>query len=422
MEGAQKYIQTKAGFHLTRQLDALLNRIEAAEEALLTLRKQANDESNQRFFAFYFLLIAVLLATLVVSFVALRKNLTARKKAEESLRENKVLLRSIIDNTSSLIYVKDDKGRFTLVNKAFEKKYKLTSGQAIGKTAFDLAPTRYARKYDLNDQTVLRDGRLLEVEEDAVIEGKLHHFYSVKFPLQKRNGKNYGVAGIATDLTDLMTKKQVEKQKEIIETTVDAQEKERKHLSTELHDNINQLLASAKLMLDAAKTNPELHDICLRKCEEAIGEGISEIRNLSHALAAPSFAAGGFTSAVKDLADRINLSGKINVQTSLCTEDEINPLSEKAKIALYRIIQEQMNNTLKYAKASGIHIEVKPQNKKVYLRIADDGVGFNPGEKAKGIGLRNIENRIEFFSGKMNLVSSPNKGCVLQVELPMSCN
>src|SRR5829696_7774641 len=86
-----------------------------------------------------------------------------------------------------------------------------------------------------------------------------------------------------------MVEKEVKKQKQLADVTIQAQEKERSEISKELHDNVNQLLATAKIMIDTARSVPEIHDLCLQKSQEVILSAIKEIRHISHAMMPPSF-------------------------------------------------------------------------------------------------------------------------------------
>jgi two-component system sensor histidine kinase UhpB len=86
---------------------------------------------------------------------------------------------------------------------------------------------------------------------------------------------------------------------------------------------------------------------------------------------------------------------------------------------IYRIVQEQINNISKHAKAKTIIIHLKAKDAHLNLSITDDGVGFDTTKKDNGIGLRNIQSRVEFYSGNMNIISSPGQGCRLEVTIPL---
>ena len=414
---AQAFIMTKAGISRTKRIDNLLDSIQVEEKHLLKLRTKANAKSNYDFILFYLALIAILILILTAFFIALWRNLKSRRKAEISLLETRKLQQSIVDNTSSVIYVKDLDGRYTLVNKQFEKLHNLNGGEAIGKTVFDVFPQTYAFQHSQNDHRVIKEGRLIEIEEEAEINGQPNQFYSIKFPLRNQQGAIYAVGGISTNITEVITKQQLEKQREITPTTIEAEEKEGNFIGRELHDNVNQLLTYAKLSLEVASTNADLQETFLNRTKQAILNAITEIRNLSHTLTSPSFERGTFTESIKDLSENIRISS-IKTQLRFSDKDELDSLPNKVKISLYRIIQEQLNNILKHARAHLVTIELKLLHKNIHLLIADDGVGFDSQLKPNGIGLRNIQSRAEFYSGHMKVTSAPGQGCTLEVEIP----
>ncbi|MBD0333777.1 MAG: hypothetical protein ICV66_14115, partial [Chitinophagaceae bacterium] len=132
----------------------------------------------------------------------------------------------------------------------------------------------------------------------------------------------------------------MERQREIAETIIEAQEKERTEIGKELHDNVNQLLATAKIMIESALMAPEMHDICLVKSKNIIMEAISEVRSISHSMIAPSFKEDDFIEAMEEVVENLNLSGSINARLEVSSKEELKILSDKIKLTIYRIIQE----------------------------------------------------------------------------------
>jgi signal transduction histidine kinase len=96
-------------------------------------------------------------------------------------------------------------------------------------------------------------------------------------------------------------------------------------------------------------------------------------------------------------------------------EDSIN---DKFKLNTFRILQEQLNNIIKHAKASNVHITLSKTDTGIMLSIADDGVGFDTTQKSKGIGIKNIISRSELYKGNANFISEPGKGCMLAITFP----
>ena len=94
-------------------------------------------------------------------------------------------------------------------------------------------------------------------------------------------------------------------------------------------------------------------------------------------------------------------------------------LGESLKLMIYRIVQEQINNILKHAAASKVTISIETDTDNIYLSIVDNGIGFDSNKKSKGIGLRNIDNRVKFYSGTANIISGNGKGCRLEISVPL---
>jgi two-component system, NarL family, sensor histidine kinase UhpB len=243
--------------------------------------------------------------------------------------------------------------------------------------------------------------------------------------LRSKNETAIRVVGVMHDITEVrklqheLVEQEMQSQKQIAKITLQAQEKERMEIGKELHDNVNQLLATAKIMIDTARNIPDMHDLCLAKSQESIMEAITELRNLAHSMMPPPFESNDFENILHDLAYKINLTGKINLQLLLPEKDKLGSINNQIKLVLYRIIQEQVSNILKHARAKNAFISIDVINSYVTLNMEDDGVGFNLQKRSKGIGLKNIESRCNLFAGTMDLITSPGEGCVMRIQIPV---
>lgn len=206
------------------------------------------------------------------------------------------------------------------------------------------------------------------------------------------------------------------KQRQITEAVLNAQEKERKGIAEELHDNINQILATSKLFLNTALQDEVVDADLVSKSQDYISMAMEEIRKLSKALITPAFIESGLKQSIEELIENIGVAKKISITADLDDLEKTN-LSEGLKITIYRIIQEQLNNILKHAEAAVITIRINIKEGLVLLFIGDDGKGFDTHLRRKGIGITNINNRAELYNGKVELDSSPGNGCRLKVEL-----
>jgi PAS domain S-box-containing protein len=206
-------------------------------------------------------------------------------------------------------------------------------------------------------------------------------------------------------------------QKLITEAAIQVQEKEREEIGKELHDNINQILASTKLYLELALVgNPETIGDAVSKSYHNITFIIEEIRRLTKKLVPPSLD-NTLAEAIRDLVEEIQVIAPVRI--SLMTDIHEKLLDENIKLMIYRIVQEQINNILKHAAANEVQIKIINDSEKLHLMISDNGVGFDTNKKSKGIGLRNIDNRVKFYNGITHLISHPGKGCCLEISIPM---
>ncbi|UAY52776.1 PAS domain-containing sensor histidine kinase [Ferruginibacter albus] len=230
---------------------------------------------------------------------------------------------------------------------------------------------------------------------------------------------NSVILNMATDITEKvmlekkLTQERIQKQKEITQAAIIAQEKERAYLGAELHDNINQILATAYLYLDTSLVNESSRMILIKDSKEFIMSAIREIRRLSKTLSPPSLEAT-LADALESIVVNISLVNilKIKTEWSELKEDKIE---RELKLTIYRIVQEQLNNILKHAKASAVLITLKQTHNTLQLFIKDDGVGFSLSQKKEGVGLQNISSRAALHNGSVIINTKPGAGCELIV-------
>ena len=215
-----------------------------------------------------------------------------------------------------------------------------------------------------------------------------------------------------------LTEERVEHQRQIARATINTQEKERSEIGKELHDNVNQILASAKLFLSSPFLEGDEREKFTNKAAEHIHMAIEEIRKLSKSLVSPSAADLGIIETINDMIADIRWAQKIEIDFTYTGIDE-SILDNGLKLTIYRIVQEQMNNILKHAQATQVTITLKEHRNKIILTIYDNGKGFDPHTRRRGIGLNNIINRADVFNGKVDIQTAPGQGCMVRVVFDM---
>ncbi len=241
--------------------------------------------------------------------------------------------------------------------------------------------------------------------------------------------RNYWVAGIGIvlGLSLLLTyfyfKSNKLKQQNIATTAImETEEKERKRIAQDLHDSVSQLMMAAKINLSLVGNEiPFSSDAQKKQFEKAIhlvDEGFKEVRTISHNMMPQALLESGLALVIKQFIENIeNDAIKVNF-LSKGFEDHFDDTIETI---LYRILQECVNNVLKHAKASRLDISVIRDDENISLTIEDNGSGFDLTDKQKyrGMGLKNLQNRVNFVKGKIEIDSHPGHGTLVSVYIPV---
>jgi two-component system sensor histidine kinase UhpB len=258
--------------------------------------------------------------------------------------------------------------------------------------------------------------------------GTYKYIFDRAFIVFDEKGMPVRMAGSMQDITErkkaeedfkLMKKvlldQKVEEQKKITRAIIKAQEKERRHMGEELHDNINQMLAGAKLYLSVAANGNGAVKEALQYPMQLIDETMQEIRLLTRKSVTPKQ-----NINLKDLIETLlsTMFKNTQVRTLLFYNLPDEVTDDDLKLNIYRIIQEQTCNIVKHANADAVEISVKPNDHLIEITVRDDGNGFDINKKREGIGIANIINRAESFNGGVDIESSPGNGCRLQVKIP----
>jgi PAS domain S-box-containing protein len=351
-------------------------------------------------------------------------DVTEIRQYEHALLKSEEQYRQIVETAQEGIWVMDEKGKTAFVNQKLCQILGCVKeeiiGEPIGVFTDEAGRTlmQPIQASNSDHRPVNGDFRLLaksgkevwaSFSGNAIFSGK---------------GEYVGALVMITDITEKvalqrnLVAEQVKKQREIAKATVKAQEKERTEIGAELHDNVNQILAASSLFLEQSLIDPENVEMYVTKSRGYIANAIDEIRKLTKALVGPTKDKMlGLVSSIKGLIDDILLVKDIQIEFCSATFGE-KELEEDLHIVIYRVVQEQLNNILKYANATHITIHLSSNETAHELSIKDNGNGFDASKKRGGIGLSNIGNRAELYNGRVEIVSSPGHGCLLHVLFP----
>jgi two-component system NarL family sensor kinase len=213
------------------------------------------------------------------------------------------------------------------------------------------------------------------------------------------------------------------KLKELTQRVFDAQEEERGRVARELHDGISQILVGVKYALDVARrqvTQGDARaDATLGRGLDNLTEAIHEVRRISRDLRPGVLDDLGLGPALKALTD--DFRARTGIETQFDTVVFRNRLDQESKIALYRIAQEALTNVERHSGAHSVVIDLRGHRSGATMRISDDGAGLGEQRRGprQGIGLRNMQERMEQLGGLL-IVSSSKSGTVIEARLPLS--
>lgn len=203
---------------------------------------------------------------------------------------------------------------------------------------------------------------------------------------------------------------------------VDAEENERQRLARELHDGIGQMLAATRRKIQTLAPADELHPQAIEESINLLDESIREVRQLSHDMMPPWLTNKGLVQAIEELANRISATTSIEVHSEY-TDTEGLVLDKMQVLMLYRSLQEMVSNVLRHSHATTLNIEVVNHETELTIMLYDNGRGFDKETVLKnggGIGLKNIESRINYIGGQLEIDSHPGQGTTYSIYLPLN--
>ncbi len=208
-------------------------------------------------------------------------------------------------------------------------------------------------------------------------------------------------------------------EKSLLNTELEIQEQTLQHISREIHDNIGLSLTLAKLNLNTIdETVPDYPSQKINESSELIGKAINDLNAISHSLNAQVISSNGLIKALEDEVVRIAKIGTLKM--SMVVSGESIFLDNQKELLLFRIVQEALNNILKYARASMVRIELHYDTNQLLLKIKDNGCGFSVENKKEknGLGLHNMRARTKLMNGQFS-ISSNSEGTIIDAIIPI---
>lgn len=218
-----------------------------------------------------------------------------------------------------------------------------------------------------------------------------------------------------------MQEAEIAHQKDLLQSVITSQEAERKRIGMDLHDEVGAALSTLRIKIEQHAGEAATAPAVTENYKVDIDKIIANMRNISHALSPRIAGSFGFYDAVHELADGVNRSGAINMQIQFDENKLPVFANEQAPMALYRVITELVNNTLKHAKAQNIQLTVAVADDTMSMAYSDDGMGIaaNPGTTARGMGMQNIESRLGIIGATWAVQEPETGGYGVAITVPL---
>ena len=362
------------------------------------------------------------------------RDITERKKAEERLQEERNLLRTLIDHIPDNVYVKDKDSRFVVCNKTMVEYWETEGkGNLIGKTDFDLFEPDKAQVFFDEEQKLMQTGKLLTNLDRQITDktGNVHYGLTTKVPLKDSRGDVTGIIGINRDITERKKTEQKlleyqKKLKSLAARLTLAEERERRRIAGELHDNVSQSLALAKIKLDALRASITYQPLveALKETCDSLEKAIQDTRSLTFDLSYPILYELGFEAAVAEwLSEQVQ--DKHDIATEFQDDGLDKPLDDDVRVILFRNVRELLINCIKHANAGKVRVDVRRIDDSIEVIVEDNGVGFDTAEvrslsgKRAEFGLFSVHESIEELGGHFEIESKPGAGCKATMTAPL---
>ncbi|HSD94294.1 MAG TPA: PAS domain-containing protein, partial [Syntrophales bacterium] len=385
-------------------------------------------------------------------FITTGADVTSIKKAEEALNESRQRLAVIVDSIADGFYALDRSWRFTHVNDAALRHMGRTREEILGRVIFEIFPEARGSLVEAEYARAMESGEPRHFENPSLITGRILeiHAYPGSEILTVLFRDVTEQALLATALRDSeeslrLANENLEQRvrertmdlqnltgelersrhelRNLVSELVMAEERERKRIAGVLHDEIAQTLAAARMRLDLLQgTVSDQGDTkTLQEVKAFIAQSIAETRALMSDIGNPLLFDMGLKAACESLAEKLMKRHPVRILCDI--GDAFKNLDPDVKTILYQLVRELLTNVVKHSQARNAHVQIDLEDGHFQVRVADDGVGFDPRTLGVptadgGFGLYSIRERLLAVDGSLGIISSPETGTVVTATVP----
>jgi len=370
-------------------------------------------------------IVAAVILTIVWLGYLLLRELNLRNALRLSLVESEARFQAFMDTSPAIAWIRDEAGRYIYANKAFRENFGSGRDDWTHQTEFDLLLHPAAPDIEVPESS--SPGAPVEMlVESTRPDGRRQYWNMIKFLLSNAAGERF-VGGIAVDIARQKHAEQAllhsaQHLRELGARLIEVEEAERRAINRELHDRLGQGLATLKLTLSLihaglSEDNRKVVGERMDSAQNLVDASIAQVRNVMADLHPPALVDYGLRAALLTCAASLSKGTDTPIVVS---GDEVQPrLPAAVELALFRIAQGALTNTLRHAQAAHVELEIINTPEHVVLTISDDGLGFDPahaGQAKASWGLTIMRERAEAAGLTLNIESQPGQGTRVTVE------
>ena len=340
-------------------------------------------------------------------------------------------LAAIVESSDDAIIGKDLDNRITSWNRAAEKIYGYSADEMRGKPISIILPPD-----DPDGVAILLEklGRGEKIDHFETVhltrDGRRIHISLTISPIQDTEGNIVGASTIARDITErkMAEKAMVEYQQRLRSQASQlslAEERQRRRIATDLHDNVIQDLALSMIKLGLLRGSSEgIDEALFSDLSETLNRAIEDMRNMTFDISSPTLYKLGLSAAVDELADDL-ICRQHSIDYEFCDDQQEKPLDDDVRVLLFQSIRELFVNIIKHAEAHKVSVCIERVGESVCTIISDDGVGFDVDHtdltmhRTGGFGLFNIRERLDYIGGSMEIQSRHDEGSTFVLIAPL---
>jgi PAS domain S-box-containing protein len=350
-------------------------------------------------------------------------DITARKQAEETLRESEEKFRTVFQDAGVGMIIVSPEGRFLSANATFLTYLGYTEEELRTKTVQSVTAAEDWPAFSKRLSETLTEGRGFQRFEKRCLHksGRIVYTESSASLIRNREGVPQYFVGEVLDVTKRKEAEQL--LSGVSRKLIEAQEQERQRIARELHDDIGQRLALVAVGFDQIRQRtPALPPEVLRRMRELQAQAMqlsTDVQTMSHALHAPKLELLGLVAALKSMCNEFAEHQRMEIDFR--GHDLPQPLPSETSLCLSRVLQEALQNAAKHSGVKHVHVQLNGSAEDVQLTVTDLGKGFdlNSALKGRGLGLTSMQERVRVLNGTVAIRSKPMGGTTIHVRIPV---